>query len=91
MPRKNHNADYHRPKESYLSLLPYQGRIELRRSGLKITGESIVREHRNLNDVIPAEAGIQKRSSILERIIKTFFWVTVGWMIGYLHHFLIIH
>jgi len=27
-------------------------------------------------------------SSILERILKIFLWITLGWMIGYLHHFL---
>jgi hypothetical protein len=47
MPRKNHNAQpIYKPKESWVGLLPYQGRIELRKLGLKITGESIVRQHR---------------------------------------------
>lgn len=57
MPRKNHNAQpVYRPKESWIGLLPYQGRIDCRgvshlrqdarTSGLKVTGESIVKEFR---------------------------------------------
>jgi hypothetical protein len=35
------------------------------------------------------EAGITKKpSSILERIVKIFFWIVLGWGIGYAHHFL---
>ncbi len=48
MPRRNENAErVYRPTESWIGLLPYQGRIELRKSGLQVTGESIVRDYRN--------------------------------------------
>ena len=55
-------------------------------SKILTTPESIVREHRNC--VIPAPVGIQKSSSINDRIIKTFFWLVLGWAIGYLHHYM---
>jgi hypothetical protein len=60
-------------------------------STILTTPEEIVRQHRiksmrrRLDSLRPEEKG----PGIFERIIKIFFWLVLGWAIGYLHHFLV--
>jgi hypothetical protein len=70
------------------NLIARYGDADMRRERygrIKTTPERIVRDYRN--NVIPTVGGIQKRTSILERIIKIFLLIVLGWGIGYFHHF----
>ena len=52
--------------------------------------EEIVRQHR-INTMQRRLESLQpekKSSAILERILKIFLWLTIGWGIGYFHHYL---
>jgi hypothetical protein len=52
---------------------------------IKTTPERIVRDYRN--NVGPMVPVIKKETSLLERIIKIFLLIALGWGIGYFHHF----
>jgi hypothetical protein len=117
MPRRNHNADYHRPIENRpnpnIRLTKYaagpDGPLARRDvvsegyqpvgpkldvtnppqggSGLKTTPEQIVREFRIMDRGIRIES-VKEPVSKIERAIRIFLLITLGWGIGYLHHFL---
>jgi hypothetical protein len=93
MPRKNKNADYshhtpfriedYQPRGSCLNVTnPPQGG-----SGVKTKPEEIVREFRVMGHGFRIES-VKEPVSKLERAIRIFLLITVGWAIGYLHHFL---
>ncbi len=48
------------------------------------TPERIVRDYRSSH----VAAQREKPSNIFEHVIKIFLWITIGWGIGYFHHFL---
>jgi hypothetical protein len=106
MPRKNHNADYHRPienrpdpnirppKHDVVSggYIPVGPRLDVTNppqggSGLKTTPESIVREFRIADRGIRVES-VKEPISKIEGAIRIFLLITLGWGIGYFHHFL---
>ena len=49
---------------------------------------AIVHDHRKSEPRIQEIVRIRP-SHIMERIIKIFLWLAIGWGIGYLHHFLV--
>ena len=51
------------------------------------TPEQIVREFRIMDRGIRIES-TREPVSKLERAIRIFFFITLGWAIGYFHHFL---
>jgi len=56
-------------------------------SHIKSAPEEIVREFRIADRGVKIEY-VKEPVSKLERAIKIFLLITIGWMIGYLHHFL---
>jgi len=57
-------------------------------SKLVSTPESIVREFRIADRVGIRIESVKEPVSKLERAIRIFLFITLGWAIGYLHHFL---
>ena len=58
-------------------------------SYIRTTAEEIVRVHR-INSMGRRLESLQperKYSAILERILKIFFWLVLGWGAGYFHHY----
>ena len=71
---------------NHLNLIPNS---KLRTSNCRIltTPEQIVREFRIGDRGIRIES-VKEPVSKLERAIRIFLFITLGWAIGYLHHFL---
>lgn len=59
-------------------------------SHILTTPEAIVRQHRikSMERKLESLRREKKPSSTLERILKVFLWLAIGWGIGYFHHFL---
>ncbi len=56
-------------------------------SRIKTTPEQIVREFRIAGRGLRIES-VKEPVSKIERAIRIFFWIVLGWTAGYLHHFL---
>lgn len=55
-------------------------------SRIVTTPEQIVREFRIAGRGVRIES-VKEPVSKLERYIRIFFWIALGWAIGYAHHF----